>query len=79
MKAAYPESGIESDSNPSKEGGYAVSKSSVVSIDRAESPRDALTEVLRRGSRLQLREAIEAEVESLGVVTSSLTATTTSI
>ena len=41
-----------------------MSKSSVVSIDRAESPRDALTEVLRQGSRLLLREAIEAEVES---------------
>ncbi len=41
-----------------------MSKSSVVSIDRAESPRDALTDVLRRGSRLLLREAIEAEVES---------------
>jgi putative transposase len=42
-----------------------VSKSSVVSIDRAESPRDALTDVLRRGSRLLLREALEAEVASL--------------
>ena len=41
-----------------------MSKSSVVSIDRAESPEDALTEVLRQGSRLLLREAIEAEVES---------------
>jgi putative transposase len=42
-----------------------VSKSSVVSMERAESPRDALTEVLRRGSRLLLREALEAEVASL--------------
>jgi len=41
-----------------------MSKSTVVSIDRAEIPRDALTEVLRRGSRLLLHEAIEAEVES---------------
>jgi len=41
-----------------------VSKSNVVSIDRVESPTDALTEVLRRGSRLLLREAIDAEVES---------------
>ena len=41
-----------------------MSKSNVVSIDRAESSADALTEVLRRGSRLLLREAIEAEVES---------------
>jgi len=42
-----------------------VSKSSVVSMERVESPRDALTEVLRRGSRLLLREALEAEVASL--------------
>ena len=41
-----------------------MSKSSVVSMDRVEIPRDALTEVLRQGSRLLLREAIEAEVES---------------
>ena len=41
-----------------------MSKSNVVSIDRVESPTDALTEVLRRGSRLLLREAIDAEVES---------------
>ncbi len=41
-----------------------MSKSNVVSIDPAESPRDALTEVLRNGSRRLLREAIEAEVES---------------
>ena len=41
-----------------------MSKSSVVSIDRAESSKDALTEVLRRGSRLLLRDAIEAEVDS---------------
>ncbi len=41
-----------------------MSKSNVVSIDRSESREDALTEVLRRGSRRLLREAIEAEVES---------------
>lgn len=42
-----------------------MSKSSVVPIDRAESPRDALTAVLRRGSHLLLREALEAEVAIL--------------
>jgi len=64
MKVAYPESGYEDGFKPFREGGYAVSKSSVVSIQRAESAEDALTEVLRRGSRRLLREAIEAEVES---------------
>ncbi len=42
-----------------------MSKSNVVSIDREDGPRDALTEVLRQGSRLLLREALEAEVASL--------------
>ncbi len=64
MKAAYPESGFPNRIQTLKEGGYALSKSNVVSIDRSESSRDALTEVLRRGSRELLREAIEAEVES---------------
>ncbi len=40
-----------------------MSKSNVVSIERSEGPEDALSEVLRRGSRLLLCEAIEAEVE----------------
>lgn len=65
MKAAYPESfDFQAFDSTLKEGGYALSKSNVVSIDRAESSRDALTDVLRDGSRRLLREAIEAEVES---------------
>lgn len=65
MKAAYPESfDFQAFDSTLKEGGYALSKSNLVSIDRVESSRDALTDVLRSGSRQLLREAIEAEVES---------------
>ena len=41
-----------------------MSESSVVSIRSPESPRDALTEVLRTGAQQLLAEAVEAEVEA---------------
>ena len=41
-----------------------MSKSNVVSLEKPETPRDALTEVLRAGAQRLLAEAVEAEVES---------------
>ena len=41
-----------------------MSESGVVSIRSPESPRDALTEVLRAGAQRLPDEAVEAEVES---------------
>jgi len=41
-----------------------VSKGNVVSIQESQSPRDALTEVLRTGAQQLLAEAVEAEVGS---------------
>ncbi len=41
-----------------------MSESSVVSIQSPETPRDALTEVLREGAQRLLAEAVEAEVEA---------------
>ncbi len=41
-----------------------MSESSVVSIRSPETPRDALTEVLRTGAQQLLAEAVEAEVEA---------------
>ncbi len=64
LKAAYPEPGFQSWVQSSQKEDTPLSKSNVVSIDQVERPEDALTEVLRRGSRLLLCEAIEAEVES---------------
>lgn len=41
-----------------------MSQGTVVSIQESQSPRDALTEVLRAGAQRLLAEAVEAEVES---------------
>ena len=51
------------DSPGNREGGYAVKKDTVVSIDQPEGAKDTLTEVLREGAQKLLSEAVQLEVE----------------
>ncbi len=61
---AYPESENEKRIHPRWEG-YAVDESSVVELKApTEITKDVLTEIIRRGARRLLAEALEAEVDA---------------
>src|SRR5438270_906007 len=60
MKAAY-RGGVRASTSPAKES-YAVSDANVVKLLQPGSFADPLTEVLRKGARALLAQAIEAEV-----------------
>ena len=53
------------DSPEDREGGYALKKDTVVSIEEPNTTRDMLTEVLREGAQKLLAEAVQAELEEL--------------
>jgi len=53
------------DSPEDREGGYALKKDTVVSIEEPNTTKDMLTEVLREGAQKLLAEAVQAELEEL--------------
>jgi transposase-like protein len=53
------------DSPEEREGGYALKKDTVVSIEEPSATKDILTEVLREGAQKLLAEAVQAELEEL--------------
>ena len=53
------------DSPGDREGGYALKKDTVVSIDEPSTTKDALTEMLREGAQKLLAEAVQAELGEL--------------